>query len=116
MVAAAHVAAAAANAAEAAGAGSAPSCSNEGSGSLAEVRLPVLQARRPASIATGRQWVLPEGWPLPLTTEVRGGIVECLDVALLPCSACCVEERRSLMQLVPPGWSDLGFDEAPMWA
>ncbi|PRW44558.1 uracil-dna glycosylase superfamily [Chlorella sorokiniana] len=39
-------------------------------GTEAAERLPVLQAGRPASIATGRQWVLPEGWPLPLSTEV----------------------------------------------
>ena len=29
------------------------------------------QRQRPASIETGRQWVLPEGWPLPPSTEVR---------------------------------------------
>lgn len=32
--------------------------------------LPTVQARRPSSISTGRQWVLPDGWPLPLSTEV----------------------------------------------
>ena len=31
-----------------------------------------LQSQRPSSIAAGWQWVLPEGWPLPLdSTEVR---------------------------------------------
>ncbi|EFN55236.1 hypothetical protein CHLNCDRAFT_134530 [Chlorella variabilis] len=33
-------------------------------------RAPTLQARRPRRVDTGRQWVLPEGWPLPLDTEV----------------------------------------------
>ena len=47
------------------------SSSAAGGSSASGERLPVLQARRPAIIATGRQWVLPEGWPLPLTTEVR---------------------------------------------
>lgn len=28
------------------------------------------QQRAPASVATGRQWVLPQGWPLPPSTEV----------------------------------------------
>lgn len=32
---------------------------------------PTLQARRPGRVEVGRQWVLPEGWPLPLDTEVR---------------------------------------------
>jgi hypothetical protein len=34
-------------------------------------RAPTLQARRPSRLEVGRQWVLPEGWPLPLDTEVR---------------------------------------------
>ena len=70
--AAAGAAASSSAAGDAAAAGGAPACSS-GGGSSAEQQLLVLQARRPASIGTGRQWVLPEGWPLPLTTEVRSG-------------------------------------------
>lgn len=35
-----------------------------------QTRLPVLQERRPSRMDTGRQWILPAGWPLPLHTEV----------------------------------------------
>lgn len=52
-------------------AAAAPSGSSGGEGS-SQARLPVLQARRPAAIGTGLQWVLPDGWPLPLSTEVCG--------------------------------------------
>ncbi|PSC69966.1 uracil-dna glycosylase superfamily [Micractinium conductrix] len=43
------------------------SSSSDCGGKAAEV---ALQARRPSSVSTGRQWVLPDGWPLPLSTEV----------------------------------------------
>lgn len=45
-------------------------CTASGSGGEQPARTPTLQARRPSSTATGRQWALPEGWPLPLSTEV----------------------------------------------
>eukprot|EP00887_Chlorella_sp_A99_P004909 scaffold4.g4909.t1 len=42
-----------------------------GEGGEGDQHAPCVRARRPASIAPGRQWVLPEGWPLPLEgTEV----------------------------------------------
>ena len=44
--------------------------SSSGTGA-ADQQLPTLQADRPSRIDTGRQWVLPAGWPLPLSTEVR---------------------------------------------
>lgn len=50
--------------------GSDAPCAGSGSSGDQRARLPTLQARRPSSVATGRQWVLPEGWPLPLSTEV----------------------------------------------
>jgi TDG/mug DNA glycosylase family protein len=48
-----------------------------------DARLPSLQAQRPARLETGRQWVLPEGWPLPLTTEVRRTRVGLVSLGLL---------------------------------
>jgi TDG/mug DNA glycosylase family protein len=44
--------------------------SSSGTGA-ADQQLHTMQAHRPSRIDTGRQWVLPEGWPLPLSTEVR---------------------------------------------
>ncbi|KAL4858944.1 hypothetical protein ACK3TF_001313 [Chlorella vulgaris] len=46
----------------------APAAAIESAG--CQMRLPILQERRPGRIDTGRQWVLPAGWPLPLHTEV----------------------------------------------
>ncbi|KAL4428494.1 hypothetical protein ABPG75_002583 [Micractinium tetrahymenae] len=55
---------------EAAGAADGSGGSGRGSSGEEPARVPTLQARRPTNVATGRQWVLPEGWPLPLSTEV----------------------------------------------
>lgn len=70
--AAAAAAGASGTAAVAAAAPAAPAMQAQASSSSSPPeRAPALQSRRPSSITPGRQWVLPDGWPLPLSTEVR---------------------------------------------
>lgn len=64
--------------------GSGTSATGGQAGGQPEARL---AARCPSAIATGRQAVLPEGWPLPLSTEVGcgpGGLPSCSSLTASP--------------------------------